>query len=57
VVFATPPFWLANAMTLALPVTWCSDHGRVDPSSTAIRTPRRRSFPCGIRCTKTPGIA
>jgi CheY-like chemotaxis protein len=44
VVFATPPFWLANAMTLALPVTWCSDHGRVDPSSSAIRTRRRSSF-------------
>jgi hypothetical protein len=41
---ATPPFWLANAMTLALlPVTWCSDRGRENPSRTAIRVPRALS--------------
>ena len=32
VVLATPPFWLAKAMTLALPVTSCSDHGCGNPS-------------------------
>src|SRR5918997_1136378 len=37
VVFATPPFWLAKAMTLALPVTSCSDHGRGNPSALPVR--------------------
>jgi hypothetical protein len=29
---ATPPFWLAKAMTLALPFKTRSDHGRENPS-------------------------
>src|ERR671928_780604 len=44
VVFATPPFWLANAMTLALPVTSCSDHGRESPSGDPVRA--RFAFSC-----------
>ena len=37
VVLATPPFWLAKAMTLAWPVTSCSDHGWGNPSVRAFR--------------------
>ena len=43
VVLATPPFWLAKAMTLALPVTSCSDHGRGNPSERPFRLPVRFS--------------
>src|ERR671922_2943272 len=37
VVFATPPFWLAKAMTLAWPVTSCSDRSRENPSALPVR--------------------
>src|SRR5918997_1220658 len=47
VVLATPPFWLAKAMTLALPVTSCSDHGRVNPSALPVRARERVS--CRLR--------
>src|SRR3712207_6286433 len=44
VVLATPPFWLAKAMTLALPVTRAPIAVGENPSARAIRTIGRESF-------------
>ena len=52
VVLATPPFWLAKAMTLAWPVTSCSDHGRGKPIGTTSFAPRGGS-PASVRLART----
>src|SRR5437762_5177174 len=45
VVLATPPFWLANAMTLACWVTRCSDARRGNPCATGYSQPRAGFLP------------
>src|SRR3954471_18486153 len=45
VVLATPPFWLAKAMTLALPFKTRSDHGRDNPSQGVGSRGRGRFLP------------
>src|SRR3954468_21887873 len=45
VVLATPPFWLAKAITLALPFKTRSDHGRENPSQGVCSRRRRRFLP------------
>src|SRR5215218_9630677 len=56
VVFATPPFWLAKAMTLALPVTSCSDHGRGNPSALPVRARRAVSSRYHLRLARAGAI-
>src|SRR3954463_4167211 len=45
VVLATPPFWLAKAITLALPFKTRSDHGRENPSQGVCSRRQRRFLP------------